>query len=118
VFFGRDVKKFVNTVNNGIKINPVTETIRKPANFSFETADFWIKSPLADVHVAKQGEDPHGIAIPCDWTWPHEYHCIKDAYPNFIEFAKNAATTDKTIMKWYETTSTNPVAEHIYTPVE
>ena len=118
VFFGQDVKKFVNTVNNGIKINPVTETIRKPANFSFETADFWIKSPLADVHVAKQGEDPHGIAIPCDWTWPHEYHCIKDAYPNFIEFAKNAATTDKTIMKWYETTSTNPVAEHIYTPVE
>lgn len=116
VFFGQDVKQFVNTVNNGIKVRPVTETIKKPANFSFETADFWIKSPLADVHVARQGEDPHGIAIPCDWTWPHEYHCIKDAYPNFVEFAKDAATTDKTIRKWYETTSTNPVAEHIYTP--
>jgi hypothetical protein len=114
--FGQAAGKFINTVNDGIKVDPITETIRKPANFSFETADFWIKSPAGDVHVAKQGEDPHGIVVPGNWRWPREFQCIKDAYPNFIEFAKNAATTDDAIKKWYETSNGNPVEEYIYTP--
>ncbi|UKK70553.1 DUF4842 domain-containing protein [Prevotella communis] len=114
--FGQAAGKFINTVNDGIKVDPITETIRKPANFSFETADFWIKSPSGDVHVAKQGEDPHGIVVPGNWRWPREFQCIKDAYPNFIEFAKDAATTDDNIKKWYETSNGNPVEEYIYTP--
>jgi hypothetical protein len=114
--FGQAAGKFINTVNDGIKVDPITETIRKPANFSFETADFWIKSPAGDVHVAKQGEDPHGIVVPGNWRWPREFQCIKDAYPNFIEFAKDAATTDDNIKKWYETSNGNPVEEYIYTP--
>jgi hypothetical protein len=114
--FGQAAGKFINTVNDGIKVDPITETIRKPANFSFETADFWIKSPSGDVHVAKQGEDPHGIVVPGNWRWPREFQCIKDVYPNFIEFAKNAATTDDAIKKWYETSNGNPVEEYLYTP--
>lgn len=114
--FGQAAGSFINTVNDGIKVDPITETIRKPANFSFETADFWIKSPSGDVHVAKQGEDPHGIVVPGNWRWPREFQCIKDAYPNFIEFAKDASTTDDNIKKWYETSNGNPVEEYIYTP--
>jgi hypothetical protein len=114
--FGQAAGKFINTVNDGIKVDPITETIRKPANFSFETADFWIKSPSGDVHVAKQGEDPHGIVVPGNWRWPREFQCIKDAYPNFIEFAKNAATTDDTVKKWYETSNGNPVESYLYVP--
>ena len=114
--FGQAAGKFINTVNDGIKVDPITETIRKPANFSFETADFWIKSPSGDVHVAKQDEDPHGIVVPGNWRWPREFQCIKVAYPNFIEFAKDAATTDDNIKKWYETSNGNPVEEYIYTP--
>ena len=116
--FGQQPGSFINTVNDGIKAEPVTVTIAKPANFSFETADFWIQTPYMEVHVAKQGEDPHGIVVPGDWKWPREWQCIKDAYPNFVEFAKDAATTNKTIKKWYEATDTNPVLEYIYTPVE
>lgn len=112
--FGQEPGKFINTVIDGIKEEYVTATIDKPANFSFEIADFWIKTPYMEVHVAKQGEDPHGIVVPGNWRWPREFHCIKDAYPNFIEFAKDASTTDETIRKWYKATSTNPVEEHIY----
>lgn len=112
--FGQESGKFINTVVGGIKEEFVTATIDKPANFSFETADFWIKAPNLEVHIAKQGEDPHGIVVPGNWRWPREWQCIKNAYPNFIEFAKDASTTDETIRKWYQTTSTNPVEEYIY----
>jgi hypothetical protein len=54
--------------------------------------------------------------VPGDWRWPREFQCIKDVYPNFIEFAKNAATTDDAIKKWYETSNGNPVEEYLYTP--
>ena len=112
--FGQESGKFINTVLDGIKEEYVTETINKPANFSYETADFWIRTPQMEVHIAKQGEDPHGIVVPGDWRWPREWQCIKNAYPNFIEFAKDASTTDESIRKWYQTTSTNPVKEYIY----
>ena len=104
--FGHQGGVFINTVNNGIKEEFVTTTITKPANFSYETADFWIKTPYMEVHVAKQGQDPHGIVVPGKWRWPREAHSIKDAYPNFIEFAKDASTTDETVRKWYQTTQT------------
>ena len=66
--------------------------------------------------MAKQGQDPHGIVVPGKWRWPREAHSIKDAYPNFIEFAKDASTTDETVRKWYQTTQTNPVEDEIYKP--
>lgn len=112
---GRVVPEMVNT-GAGPDADPYTTTIATPANFEFGTADFWISSPLvpAGVHIAKAGQDPHGVVIPADWEWPIEYCCIKDAYPNFIEFAKDASTTDETILGWYKKTATNPVAGKTY----
>ena len=112
---GRVVPEMVNT-GAGPDADPYTTTIDTPANFEFGTADFWISSPLvpAGVHIAKAGQDPHGVVIPADWAWPVEYCCIKDAYPNFIEFAKDASTTDETILGWYKKTATNPVAGKTY----
>ncbi len=112
---GRVVPEMVNT-GVGPTADPYTTTIATPANFEFGTADFWIESPLVPggVHIAKAGQDPHGVVIPEDWAWPTEYTCIKDAYPNFIEFAKDASTTNEAIRGWYKKTSTNPVAGKTY----
>lgn len=79
-----------------------TTTIDTPANFEFGTADFWIESPLVPggVHIAKKGQDPHGIVIPADWAWPTEYTCIKDAYPSFKKFAEDASVKSE----WYKET--------------
>ena len=103
--FGQAAGKFINTVNDGIKVDPITETIRKPANFSFETADFWIKSPSGDVHVAKQDEDPHGIVVPGNWRWPREFQCIKDAYPQFNNWGENPINSTW----WYMSPDPNKV---------
>ena len=105
-------------INTGIKpdVEVVTAYIQTPENFSFADADFWIDSPavVGGVHIAKKGQDPHGIVIPSDWEWPVEYVCIKDAYPNFVEFAKDASTTDETVKGWYKKSATNPVADKVY----
>lgn len=109
---GRTAPELVNT-GVGPDTGTNTVTIKTPDNFEFGTADFWIDSPLVrgGVHVAKEGQDPHGIVIPADWAWPTEYTCIKDAYPNFIEFAKDASTKDEAILNWYKQT---PVAGKTY----
>ncbi|MDE6012314.1 MAG: DUF4842 domain-containing protein, partial [Prevotella sp.] len=109
---GRTAPELVNT-GAGPDTETYTVTINTPENFEFGTADFWIDSPLVPggVHIAKAGQDPHGIVIPADWAWPTEYTCIKDAYPNFIEFAKDASTTDEAILNWYKQT---PVAGKTY----
>lgn len=109
---GRTVPELVNT-GAGPDADSYTVTIDTPANFEFGTADFWIESPRVPggVHIAKKGQDPHGIVIPADWAWPTEYTCIKDAYPSFIEFAKDASTKDETILNWYKQT---PVSGKTY----
>lgn len=109
---GRTAPELVNT-GVGPDTGTNTVTIKTPDNFEFGTADFWIDSPHVHggVHVAKEGQDPHGIVIPADWAWPMEYTCIKDAYPNFIEFAKDASTKDEAILNWYKQT---PVAGKTY----
>lgn len=105
-------------INTGLDpdVDYASSTINTPEGFSFADADFWIDSPsvIGGVHIAKQGEDPHGIVIPADWEWPIEYVCIKEAYPNFVEFAKNAATTDESVKGWYKKTDTNPVENRVY----
>ena len=114
-FLGQKAGMLINT---GIKpdVEVATTYIKTPANFSFADADFWIDSPavVGGVHIAKKGQDPHGIVIPSDWDWPLEYVCIKMAYPNFVEFAKDASTTDETVKGWYKKTATNPVADKVY----
>ena len=114
-FFGEQAGTLINT---GLEtdVDYVSSTITTPEGFTFADADFWIDSPvvIGGVHIAKAGQDPHGIVVPCDWQWPLEYVCIKLAYPNFIEFAKDASTTDEAIRGWYKQTTTNPVAGKVY----
>ena len=117
---GQSSGVLVNT-GGGPSINYKKNTpayVKKPENFKFADADFWIKSPAGDVHVAKKGEDPHGIVIPSDWRWPKEWTNIKDAYPNFIEFAKDVESASEEARKWYMTTDTNPVRDKVFTPEE
>lgn len=111
---GQAPGSLVNT-GKGPWATPVTATINKPAGFSFADADFWIATPAvpAGVHIAKAGEDPHGVVIPEDWAWPVEYVCIKDAYPDFVEFAKDASVNDETIRQWYK----NPVKDLVVTEI-
>lgn len=115
-FFGQREGALINT---GLDpdVDFITVTMNKPQGFSFADADFWIDSPkvLGGVHIAKAGQDPHGIAVPADWNWPLEYVCIKDAYPNFVDFALDASTTDEAVKGWYKQTATNPVAGKVYT---
>ena len=112
---GKTAPEMLNT-GVGSDVPTTTVTIDTPTDFQFGTADFWIESPLVPggVHIAKQGEDPHGVVIPADWAWPKEYINIKEAYPNFIEFAKDASTTNEAVLGWYKQTTNNPVADKTY----
>ena len=106
--------KFVNTVmgetQKGVTLSTITATIAKPTGFSFGTADFWIQSPKGNIHIAGQGEDPHGVAIPKDWQWPTEWTRITEAYPNFATFATDATDTSDEVIKWYD----YPVADKVF----
>lgn len=122
IFGGREVHavlngsagKFINTgdPNENDKFQsrePVTLlSLPKPAGFNIASADFWVKSPERDVHVATVGQDPHGVIIPGDWRWPKEWTCIKLAYPDFTEFAKDPSNPVNA--GWYN----NPVTEYLY----
>lgn len=79
----------------------VTTRIPTPSGFMFKDADFWIKSPEKEVHIAKVGDEPHGVIIPEDWRWPKEWTCIKDAYPLFVNFATDV--TNPEYADWYKT---------------
>ena len=104
-------------VNTGIGAAVALQSTRieKPAGFSFATADFWIDSPAVPggVHVARDGEDPHGVAIPADWQWPRESAGIKDVYPSFVLFAADVLKADENARQWYKPTDNNPVADKI-----
>jgi hypothetical protein len=86
----------------------VTIPLIKPQGFNIASADFWIKSPEGEVHVAKTSQDPHGVIIPGDWRWPLEWTCIKDAYPDFVEFAKDPS--NPAYAGWYN----NPATDKLY----
>ena len=124
LFGGREVHaalagnagKFINTGDASSEKfetrDPITITgINKPKdasgnNVTLGKLDIWIKSPEKDIHVAEPGEDPHGVVIPIDWRWPKEWTSVKEAYPKFIEFAKDQSqNTD-----WYK----DPVLSKVY----
>ena len=113
---GQPAGTLINT-GAGPEVTELVPTqIEKPAGFSFATADFWIESPAVPegVHIAKKGEDPHGVAIPGDWKWPREAVNIKEAYPNFIRFAADVEAADEEARLWYKTADNNPVEGTVY----
>lgn len=90
---------------------PVTITLSKPADFDFQKCSFVLGAMFKDdeqgiyesdyyaIHIAKEGQDPHGIVIPGKWKWPTEATCIKDAYSKFTDWAHDVK--DPTSKNWY-----------------
>lgn len=108
VVLGSTAGIFVNTGEgeNHEYRSPQTVKVKKPADFN-GIVDLWIKSPERNVHVSKE-MDPHGVLIPYDWRWPKERICIKDAYPDFINFARYP--DNPAYAEWYK----NAIEENLY----
>ncbi len=117
LFGGREVHavlagtagKFINT-GTGEKFenkDAAITTIDKPAGFSFNTADFWIKSPQGNIHWLSTREEsaignaPYGVMIPTEWAWPKEWTPVNQAYEQFAAFAAGNSEGDL----WYMTPS-------------
>lgn len=81
----------------------VSETIEVDPSFSFvdETKMIYIYNATTgkEIRLAKQGEDPHAIMIPEDFHYPMEGVCIKNAYPAFVNWAKDRTQNQN----WYLT---------------
>lgn len=107
--FGVDnLSTFINTQSKNYE--PVSEVINVDASFSF--TDFskqvyiYNKTQGYEVKMSQKGEDPHGIMIPCDFKYPIEKTCIKDAYTTFNNWGENpVSSTD-----WY----LNPVSGKVF----
>lgn len=88
--------KFVNVEKNGFKASPVQETVEVSPTFSFndpETRPYiYNKTYNRIIKIAEKGEDPHAIMLPCDFKYPLEYICIKNAYTLFNNWGQNAVT--------------------------
>lgn len=108
---GGTASMFINTGSTDASKNQecdyVTVTIDTPSDFQFADADFWINTPEGKVEIAKTGQDPHGVVIPADWKWPKEKICIKEAYPNFIYFARDPSNEE--YAGWYKTWDSSKV---------
>jgi hypothetical protein len=94
--FGVDnTKTFINTQSKNYE--PVSEVITVDPSFSF--TDFskqvyiYNKTMDYDVKMSQKGEDPHGIMIPCDFAYPRELVCIKDAYKLFNSWGENPVSS-------------------------
>ena len=92
---------FINTQTQNY--NPVSEIITVDPSFSFTDFSKQIyihnKTQGYDVKMSQKGEDPHGIMIPCDFAYPKEKICIKDAYLRFNEWGQNPVSSTE----WYLT---------------
>lgn len=91
-------------------VDPATEEFSVPTDTDLSDLDIWIKSPEGNIHVAKQGQDPHGVIIPEDWEWPMEWTSVKTAYPKFGDFARDM-TTNK---DWYKLENQTTTEGKIY----
>jgi hypothetical protein len=103
-----DTKTFINTQSKNYE--PVSEVVTVESSFSF--TDFskqvyiYNKTQNYDVKMSQKGEDPHGIMIPCDFKYPTELTCIKDAYTTFNSWGGNPVTSTD----WY----LNPVSGKVF----
>ena len=108
--FGTTPGTFVNT-GGGISAPPVQETFVVDKDFSFADIDklpyLYNKTTNKEIYLSKRGEDPHGIIIPSDYLYPKERICIKDAYEEFVNWAENSNSSNRS---WFR----NYVEEYIY----
>lgn len=98
---GGTAGEFINTVLADEKMAFYTTEIYKPTGFNFSSADFWIESPEGNIHVATEGQDPHGIIVPGDWLWPTERTSIIVAYPQFSQYFVDGGVNEE-YEEWYK----------------
>ncbi len=117
--FGKEIHEVLGvpagTLTNtgrGNTVKTVTVTKPKPAGFDFQTNSFklWVDVPMEEeakyaqdhyfINIPTQGQDPHAIVIPADWSWPTERTKITDAYPRFAAWARDI--TDDSAKDWYK----------------
>ena len=92
--FGKSTQSFVNTVSGQEKLPVIEESFEIGADKSLtsfiESIFIYDKTQNRDITLAREGEDPHAIVIPSDFDYPQERVCIKNAYPLFTNWARNA----------------------------
>ena len=99
LFGVNNLSTFINTQSKNYE--PVSDVITVDPSFSF--TDFskqiyiYNKTQDYDVKMSQKGEDPHAIMIPCDFKYPIEKTCIKNAYTNFNSWGENPVTSTD----WY-----------------
>lgn len=107
--FGLDTQSFINTTD-GDKKDPVWEIFSIgngiPMSKFVEQIHVYDKTKDNYIRLSNSGEDPHAIIIPGDVAYPKENACIKDAYPEFMDWVQNA----KAKPYWYKT----PMDELVY----
>ena len=106
--FGVDnLSTYINT--QSMNYGPVSEEITVDPSFSFTDFERQIyiynKTQGYEITMSQKGEDPHGIMIPCDFAYPKEKICIKDAYKEFNSWGENPVTSTD----WY----LNPVEDKV-----
>ena len=99
IFGATSLSTFINTQTKNFE--PISEIITVEPSFSFtdfsQQVYIYNKTQNYDVKMSQKGEDPHGIMIPCDFAYPREKVCIKDAYLEFNSWGKNPVTSTD----WY-----------------
>ena len=107
LFGVNNLSTFINT--QSMNYVPVSEEITVDPSFSFTdfSQQIYIYNKTAgyEVKMSQRGEDPHGIMIPCDFAYPKERICIKDAYTLFNSWGENPVTSTD----WY----LNPVEDNV-----
>jgi len=95
-----DPQTFINTDGSDYGYVSATRTVE--ADFSLLNA---AQQPYihdattnVDVHLAKQGQNPHGILVPWDFKYPTEKTPVKDAYPEFNTWGSNSILSSD----WYK----------------
>ena len=110
LFGETNLSTFINTQTKNYE--PVSEIITVDPTFSFTdfSKQIYIRNETQgyDVKMSQKGEDPHGIMIPCDFAYPKEKVCIKDAYEGFSKWGEG---NDVTSTKWYLTPVNGKVFE-------
>ena len=103
--FGVKKDTYVNTVEGGVRKEPVQEIVTVDNNFSFTNPDClpYIENRTMGniVYISKTGDDPHGIVIPCDYKYPTEQTKISDANEQFLEWARDKNSISS--KGWYRT---------------
>mgnify|MGYP002623858513 CR=1 FL=1 len=99
--FDVSVGHAVNVNENLDHVAPVQEVIAVRPDFSFTDANMQVyiynKSSGKDIKLSSAREDPHALMIPCDFCYPQELVCIKEAYGFFTTWGRTATScTD-----WY-----------------